>query len=423
MPKINFTFVRLNLLFIILIFGVGFCFSFQLVNPKKKFDKLSSRRSVLDSLSSAQLRELFDQIRKEEAVSERQCSSQFTPLESQIIRTKDSIKNGATFLTAVPNIFTAVDCRDKCCRYVNNLTKYGCNLAVFQLHKIDEKPRCFLFDCFNSSKNFSCLFSSNSGFTSYKNPLSKVNAAKVVDELQNVVKTQTHLTTALTRPTTVLKSTSIVTTTTTRSTLKSTSSIISTTTQSTAKSLQPISKEICAISKCKRLEWRCDNNCCISYWKLCDGVSQCSDGSDEVMCPTTSLLNSTSHTKKKVTTSSHTTLPLSQQQTTLKEDKVTHILPLKPLADVKDKEIHEATASKTDLGESDTFKEKDTVEKATAVDPEAGAILPLAIGLAITGCVLIMVACRVRTMKKKLRRRGKALAMDESDYLINGMYL
>ncbi|XP_014651146.1 PREDICTED: low-density lipoprotein receptor-related protein 11, partial [Ceratotherium simum simum] len=54
--------------------------------------------------------------------------------------------------------------------------------------------------------------------------------------------------------------------------------------------------------------------------------------------------------------------------------------------------------------------------------PEAGAVLPLALGLAITALLLLMVACRLRLVKQKLKK-ARPITSEESDYLINGMYL
>ncbi|KAB0365613.1 hypothetical protein FD754_009769 [Muntiacus muntjak] len=54
--------------------------------------------------------------------------------------------------------------------------------------------------------------------------------------------------------------------------------------------------------------------------------------------------------------------------------------------------------------------------------PEAGAVLPLALGLAITALLLLMVACRLRLVKQKLKQ-ARPITSEESDYLINGMYL
>ena len=48
--------------------------------------------------------------------------------------------------------------------------------------------------------------------------------------------------------------------------------------------------------------------------------------------------------------------------------------------------------------------------------------MALALGLAITLILLIFVGCRLRTVKRRLRK-GRALHSNEADYLINGMYL
>ncbi|XP_064148147.1 low-density lipoprotein receptor-related protein 11 isoform X2 [Loxodonta africana] len=54
--------------------------------------------------------------------------------------------------------------------------------------------------------------------------------------------------------------------------------------------------------------------------------------------------------------------------------------------------------------------------------PETGAVLPLALGLAITALLLLMVVCRLRLVKQKLKK-ARPITSEESDYLINGMYL
>ncbi|MEJ1275380.1 low density lipoprotein receptor-related protein 11 [Cricetulus griseus] len=50
------------------------------------------------------------------------------------------------------------------------------------------------------------------------------------------------------------------------------------------------------------------------------------------------------------------------------------------------------------------------------------AVLPLALGLAITALLLLMVTCRLRLVKQKLKK-ARPITSEESDYLINGMYL
>ncbi|XP_067272854.1 low-density lipoprotein receptor-related protein 11 [Pseudorasbora parva] len=54
--------------------------------------------------------------------------------------------------------------------------------------------------------------------------------------------------------------------------------------------------------------------------------------------------------------------------------------------------------------------------------PESGAILPLALGLIISALLLLMVGCRLWLVRRRLKK-ALPLTTEESDYLINGMYL
>ncbi|KAF6735850.1 Low-density lipoprotein receptor-related protein 11 [Oryzias melastigma] len=54
--------------------------------------------------------------------------------------------------------------------------------------------------------------------------------------------------------------------------------------------------------------------------------------------------------------------------------------------------------------------------------PESGAILPLALGLLITALLLLMIGCRLRLVRHRTKK-ARPLTTEESDYLINGMYL
>ncbi|XP_016305318.1 low-density lipoprotein receptor-related protein 11-like isoform X1 [Sinocyclocheilus anshuiensis] len=54
--------------------------------------------------------------------------------------------------------------------------------------------------------------------------------------------------------------------------------------------------------------------------------------------------------------------------------------------------------------------------------PESGAILPLALGLIISVLLLLMVGCRLWLVRRRLKK-ALPLTTEESDYLINGMYL
>ncbi|XP_074043912.1 low-density lipoprotein receptor-related protein 11 isoform X3 [Macrotis lagotis] len=78
--------------------------------------------------------------------------------------------------------------------------------------------------------------------------------------------------------------------------------------------------------------------------------------------------------------------------------------------------------------EKDTDKKKQNYipeSKSNRIEhpiPETGAVLPLALGLAITALLLLMIACRLRWVRQKLKK-ARPITSEESDYLINGMYL
>lgn len=55
-------------------------------------------------------------------------------------------------------------------------------------------------------------------------------------------------------------------------------------------------------------------------------------------------------------------------------------------------------------------------------DSNQGPIVALALGLGVTMMLLVYVGCRLRNVKRRIRK-GRALHSNEADYLINGMYL
>lgn len=62
------------------------------------------------------------------------------------------------------------------------------------------------------------------------------------------------------------------------------------------------------------------------------------------------------------------------------------------------------------------------VKVESYTDSSQGPIVALSLGLTFTMLLLIVVGCRLRTVKRRLRK-GRALHSNEADYLINGMYL
>ncbi|XP_041352612.1 uncharacterized protein LOC121371057 [Gigantopelta aegis] len=74
------------------------------------------------------------------------------------------------------------------------------------------------------------------------------------------------------------------------------------------------------------------------------------------------------------------------------------------------------------IEEKETFVTREKVIVASPTDNAQGPIVALSLGLAITLVLLIFVGCRLRNVRRRLRK-GRPLHSNEADYLINGMYL
>ncbi|XP_074043911.1 low-density lipoprotein receptor-related protein 11 isoform X2 [Macrotis lagotis] len=208
---------------------------------------------------------------------------------------------------------------------------------------------------------------------------------------------------------------------------------------------------------CSRYHFFCDDGCCIDITLACDGVEQCPDKSDEAFC------QSVSPGRKTIT---HAALSPAQQRTELTED-ADRSLPLQNIQKATRKQllstanavksnhsvsqgpknqmsallpgavsqqpatepsIHSHSEPDSSSSEKDTDKKKQNYipeSKSNRIEhpiPETGAVLPLALGLAITALLLLMIACRLRWVRQKLKK-ARPITSEESDYLINGMYL
>ncbi|EDL93681.1 low density lipoprotein receptor-related protein 11 (predicted), isoform CRA_b [Rattus norvegicus] len=149
-------------------------------------------------------------------------------------------------------------------------------------------------------------------------------------------------------------------------------------------------------SACSRYHFFCDNGCCIDIALACDGVRQCPDGSDEDFC-------------QNLATSAQ------PGATGLNEGE----------GDPWLEKSQKATTHNQPATVSHPEKRIQPTQKApeSQINPvQPGAVLPLALGLAITALLLLMVTCRLRLVKQKLKK-ARPITSEESDYLINGMYL
>ncbi|XP_009702393.1 PREDICTED: low-density lipoprotein receptor-related protein 11, partial [Cariama cristata] len=196
------------------------------------------------------------------------------------------------------------------------------------------------------------------------------------------------------------------------------------------------------VGVCSRYQFICDDGCCIDITFACDGVRQCPDGSDETFC------QNFSRGRKTVT---HAALGTAQQRTAgltgsadenfSAENALKATARNQPLlpgdADTSNRSLSQGPKQQTSgfvpdnsssgrrtddkNGNGIMVPKRDQLGGGRPV-PETGAVLPLALGLAITALLLLMVACRLRLVRQKLKK-ARPITSEESDYLINGMYL
>ncbi|KAF5273886.1 hypothetical protein FQA39_LY01001 [Lamprigera yunnana] len=72
---------------------------------------------------------------------------------------------------------------------------------------------------------------------------------------------------------------------------------------------------------------------------------------------------------------------------------------------------------------ADAYKVAEVLDLQDGItDTPSGAVLSLTLGLIITMVMALLIGCRLRVVRRKIRRGGKSYAHD-ADYLVNGMYL
>lgn len=180
-----------------------------------------------------------------------------------IIRTKESRSLGARYLNE-----SQTSSREECLTWCWKVA--GCNLAVFE----EQGHRsCYLFDC-GSPDDFKCKFTSHESYTT-----ALLNRASLdLDEWRDETDHENDLLLLRSTP----PSSHVNSQITSRS-LESTTDLSSTQTSS----IKTQKKE----SSCQRFQFQCKNSTeCIAIYNVCDGIPQCSDGSDELHCDTRSRI-------------------------------------------------------------------------------------------------------------------------------------
>ncbi|KAM3932285.1 low-density lipoprotein receptor-related protein 11 [Leptodactylus fuscus] len=410
----------------------------------------------------------------------------FSQLEDYIIRTKDSLEAGATFLKAPGEVYSWKQCLEVCC------SQPRCSAAVVE--RAGRGFSCFLFDCTHRGHSV-CQFSPHRDYTSFtltgrnaswaslrtvtssldtdKPPNSNAGQDVVLQLPVNWVildgreSSDDH---AIIRyDWTLLEGDPLVEmkvpqpgtlrlshlqegvytlqlTVTDTSGQKSSDNVSVTV---LSEEHHKIASTSCSGS-CSRYQFICDDGCCIDITLACDRVVQCPDGSDEAFCQNFSSGRKTVIHISQDKTNSHAVSGSEmdkEKDSTVENSRVTgHKIvvssknrtfedlngdskgaiiqhtTLDPRGNLE--AVPATTSPKTDkdVVEKNFLISKNIVKGNGHPAPEAGAVLPLALGLAITSLLLLMVVCRLQLVRQKLKK-ARPLTSEESDYLINGMYL
>ncbi|CAB1342872.1 unnamed protein product [Coregonus sp. 'balchen'] len=122
--------------------------------------KISGVEELLEEFRK-QLQQDQTYTREEEEVVDV-CLADFNAVEEHIIRASASIEQGATFLSAPDRVYSWKDCLHACCADPH------CTVAVVQedLRQSDDSLSCYLFSCTYRNKNV-CSFAAQAGFSTY----------------------------------------------------------------------------------------------------------------------------------------------------------------------------------------------------------------------------------------------------------------
>uniref|UniRef100_H3C9I2 Low density lipoprotein receptor-related protein 11 n=1 Tax=Tetraodon nigroviridis TaxID=99883 RepID=H3C9I2_TETNG len=404
------------------------------------------------------------------------CVGDFSSVGDSIIQAKASIEQGATFLLAPKRVYTWRDCVHACC------SQPHCTVAVIQEEQglPGADLDCYLFNCTYRGQHV-CSFAPQPGFSAYSreantSPLSPgagVDEPPRSDAGQDVViqlptdwavldgrdsvddRGIAHYAWTLVRGDTAISMkvphpgllklgqlqegvyTFKLTVTDTRG--QKSSDDVSVTV------LPPKHQaEVCS-GRCSSYQFKCDDGCCIDITYACDGKQHCPDRSDEDFCSDfDGGRKSVTHpaagdgstlqagagraagapevcvdTRAGPAFKPASAAPPVTRQTETGKDQHSNVLTL----DGGQTSLHSSSPASRGHAGSQAPVSKPAPAMGGHPAPEtAGAVLPLALGLIITALLLLMISCRLRLVRHKLKK-ARPLSTEESDYLINGMYL
>ncbi|XP_051692792.1 low-density lipoprotein receptor-related protein 11 isoform X4 [Oryctolagus cuniculus] len=286
----------------------------------------------------------------------------YSAMPDAIIRTKDSIAAGASFLSAPATVRDWRQCVAACC------SEPRCSVAVVELPRRPAPPAaalgCYLFNCTVRGRSV-CKFALHRGYSSYS--LSRVAApdaawASPGPEKDEPPQSKAGQNVVLHLPTDEV-------------TLDGREST--------------------------------DDHAIVQYeWTLLQG-----DPAVDMKVPQSGTLK-LAHLQEGTYTFQLTVTDTAGQRAS--DNVSVTVLPMAHSTEDR------SSSGKKRKEENYIFESKSSRGEHPA--PETGAVLPLALGLAISALLLLMVACRLRLVKQKLKK-ARPITSEESDYLINGMYL
>ncbi|KAM5326615.1 low-density lipoprotein receptor-related protein 11 isoform 3-T3 [Glossophaga mutica] len=297
----------------------------------------------------------------------------YSVMSDAIIRIKDSIAAGASFLRAPAAVRDWRQCVAACC------SEPRCSVAVVELPRrpapLAPALGCYLFNCTASGRSI-CRFALHRGYSSYS--------------LSRALEGQKDLEAGV---------------------------------PATARASPRLEKDEPPVSKAGRdvvlrlptdevtLDGResADDHAIVQYeWVLLQG-----DPSVDMKVPESGTLK-LSHLQEGTYTFQLTVTDSAAQRSSDNVSVTVLPLALSP--------GDGGSSGKSRKEENHIFESKSNRGGAEHPAPEIGAVLPLTLGLAITVLLLLMVTCRLRLVKQKLKK-ARPITSEESDYLINGMYL
>lgn len=524
--------------------------------------RVDARTSQISDLKSkiSGVEELLDEYRKELQQEQEysrvrasgvadSCVGDFDAAEKRIIRTKQSIEQGAKFLLAPDRVYTWRDCLHSCC------SQPHCTVAVVQEDPSQAgESLCFLFNCTSRGTNV-CSFAPQEGFSSYTRtninstrgqlPADSGTPARSpgededdTQEIDEPPRSDAGQDVVILLPTdwavldgrdsvddhriaryewTLVRGDSAINMKVTHPGLLKVSGLqegvytfqMTVTDTAGQKSSDNVSvtvlapkhqPEVCT-GRCSNYQFKCDDGCCIDIMYACDGKQHCPDRSDEDFCPNfDGSRKSVSHSMglpgpRRLVTQTDTEELTGQRKTVesfvppqdrsrttsiqqdtassqdpclsapvvgpcegtfprwyydrdageckhflyggcqgndnnflQQSDCVTKCIQKSP--SFKPATVAPPVTKHTDIAAPKASQSQTETEKALSKPvlsgghpaPESGAILPLALGILITALLLLMIGCRLKLVRHKLKK-ARPLTTEESDYLINGMYL